>query len=168
MGARWTEPILDECFRAIRRQRPEVPEAALARTRSLMCAAVRDCLVTQFEGLVDGLHLPDPDDRHVLAAAIRAGAQVIVTRNLKDFPADRVGAFGVQAQDPDEFVLGLLTFETAGILRIIAEQAADLRNPPRTVEELLSTLEASGLVRSVAAITALSSADIRAPNIETR
>ena len=73
-----------------------------------MCAAVRDCLVTGYQALADSLKLPDPNDRHVLAAAIRAGAQSIVTRNLKDFPADRLAVFGVQAQDPDEFVLGLL------------------------------------------------------------
>jgi hypothetical protein len=52
-----------------------------------MNKAVRDCLVTGHEPLTEGLKLPDPDDRHVLAAAIKAGAQVIVTRNLKDFPS---------------------------------------------------------------------------------
>ena len=120
-----------------------------------MCAAVRDCLVTDYEALVDGLKLPDPNDRHVLAAAIRAGAQSIVTRNLKDFPADRLAVFGVQAQDPDEFVLGLLGSQASAVVRIIIEQAAELRNPPRTVEDVLETLEAHGLTRSVAEIGAL-------------
>ena len=155
VGARWTDTILDECFRAIHRERPEVPETALARTRRLMCAAVRDGLVTDYEALADRLKLPDPTDRHVLAAAIRAGAQSIVTRNLKDFPADRLAVFGVQAQDPDEFVLGLLGSQASAVVRIIIEQAVDLRNPPRTVEDVLETLEANGLTRSVAEINAL-------------
>ena len=73
--------------RSILRRRPDLTEAQLARTRQLMCDAVPDCLTTGYEELIDGLHLPDPDDRHVLAAAIRSGSQVIVTENLSDFPA---------------------------------------------------------------------------------
>lgn len=77
--ARWSEAILDECFRNIQEQRPELKPEALQRTRELMKKAVVDCMVTGFESLIDGLTLPDPDDRHVLAAAIRVGAQAIVT-----------------------------------------------------------------------------------------
>src|SRR5687767_9319707 len=83
--ARWTEQILDECFRNIAANRPDLPEAALRRTRELMNRALPDVLVTGYEELIDGLTLPDPNDRHVLAAAIRSGAQVIVTTNLDDF-----------------------------------------------------------------------------------
>ncbi len=84
--ARWSERILDECFRNIVVQRPDLAPQALERTRRLMREAVPDCMVTGFEHLEDGLDLPDPDDRHVLAAAIRANAQTIVTFNLRDFP----------------------------------------------------------------------------------
>lgn len=85
--ARWTEDILDEVFRNIKADRPDLDTAKLDRTRELMCAAVDDCLVDGYQELIEGLVLPDADDRHVLAAAIRAGAQVIVTNNTKDFPA---------------------------------------------------------------------------------
>jgi hypothetical protein len=88
--ARWTDQILDECFRNILINRPDLNEASLQRTRDLMNRAIPDVLVTGFEGLIAGLDLPDADDRHVLAAAISAGAQVIVTVNLDDFPADRL------------------------------------------------------------------------------
>jgi predicted nucleic acid-binding protein len=81
--AKWTNAILDEMGRALR---PDIPDEKLERLRELMNRAVRDCLVAGYEPLIEGLKLPDPDDRHVLAAAIKAGAQVIVTRNLKDFP----------------------------------------------------------------------------------
>lgn len=70
-----------------------------------MCEAVADCLVTGHEPLIGGLTLPDPDDRHVLAAAIRCHAQVIVTQNLKDFPPAGLEPFGIEAQHPDLFVL---------------------------------------------------------------
>ncbi|WP_230204834.1 PIN domain-containing protein [Parafrankia elaeagni] len=85
--AKWTNEILDEMLTAIRRNRPEISVEKRDRLRGLMNASVRDVLVSGYEPLIDGLKLPDPDDRHVLAAAVKAGAQVIVTRNLKDFPA---------------------------------------------------------------------------------
>ena len=84
--ARWSATILDECFRNILENRPDLKPESLERTRELMTQAVPDCMVTNFEGLIDALVLPDVDDRHVLAAAIRAGAQAIVTFNLADFP----------------------------------------------------------------------------------
>lgn len=83
--ARWTDTILDECFRSIASVRPELRGAALDRTRRLMNEAVRDCIVTGHDGLADGLSLPDPNDRHVVAAAIRSSSQAIVTFNLKEF-----------------------------------------------------------------------------------
>jgi PIN domain len=72
--ARWSGMILDECFRNILEHRPDLKAEALERTRELMTRAVPDCMVTNFDALIDGLLLPDVDDRHVLAAAIRAGA----------------------------------------------------------------------------------------------
>ena len=81
--ARWTETIHDEWIRNVLKDNPQLSAERLARTRTLMNEAVRDCLVTGYEDLIESLSLPDPDDRHVLAAAIRAGAEVIVTYNLE-------------------------------------------------------------------------------------
>ncbi|HVZ31726.1 MAG TPA: PIN domain-containing protein [Polyangiaceae bacterium] len=111
--ARWTERILDECFRNIVAARPELDPTALERTRELMNRAVPDCLIRGYEGLIDGLSLPDPDDRHVLAAAIRAGAQLIVTSNMRDFPENALAPYGIEAKDPDDFVIDQL--RAAGI-----------------------------------------------------
>src|ERR1043165_3886200 len=69
--ARWSATILDECFRNILKNRPALNPGPLQRTRELMIRAVPDCMVTGFEQLIDGLVLPDVNDRHVLAAAIR-------------------------------------------------------------------------------------------------
>jgi len=148
--AKWTNAILDECFENILKNRNDLTKAQLGRTRELMSAAVRDCLVENYEDLIDGLALPDRDDRHVLAAAIRCGAQVIVTWNLKDFPAQAVTRYNVEAQDPDEFVLNVIDLGPAAVSRIVQQQAAALRNPPQTLEELLDTLERQGLAQSVA------------------
>ena len=81
--AKWTNEILDEMLRVLSRNRPDIPPEKLDRLRQLMNKAVRDCLISGYEPLVEGLKLPDPGDRQVLAAAVKAGAQVIVTSNLK-------------------------------------------------------------------------------------
>lgn len=78
--AKWTERILDEAMAAVQKSRPDIAPERLERTRALMIEAVPDCLITGHEPLIEGLRLRDPDDRHVLAAAIKAGAQVIVLR----------------------------------------------------------------------------------------
>src|SRR5450631_3346720 len=75
--ARWTDTIHDEWVRNVLKDNPGLSAERLARTRTLMNEAVRDCLVAGYEGLIDSMTLPDPDDRHVLAAAVRAGADVI-------------------------------------------------------------------------------------------
>ncbi len=69
--ARWSAPILDECFRSILERRPDLLPEALARSRQLMTEAIPDCIVSDFESLIEGLSLPDANDRHVLAAAIK-------------------------------------------------------------------------------------------------
>lgn len=84
--ARWTDRIHDEWMHSVLKQRPDLKREDLERTRELMNAHVRDCLVTGFEYLIPVVELPDPDDRHVVAAAIHAGADLIVTFNLQDFP----------------------------------------------------------------------------------
>ena len=128
--ARWTENILDECFRSIQEQRPDLKPGALARTRELMREAIADCIVTGYEPLIDGFGLPDSDDRHVLAATIRAGAQAIVTFNLKDFPESALVPYEVEALHPDEFVLDLFDLAPAAMTNVIRDQAAALKNPP--------------------------------------
>ncbi len=71
--ARWTEAIHDEWVRSVLKDNPQLSPERLARTRNLRNEAVRDCLVTDYEDLIDSLALPDPDDRHILAAATLAG-----------------------------------------------------------------------------------------------
>lgn len=149
--ARWSEQILDEMVGSILRRRPDLDAARLARTRELMCDAVADCMVTGYEPLIEGLDLPDPDDRHVLAAAIRCSAQVIVTSNLDDFPADALEPFNIEAQAPDQFVLDLANLAPARVAAVIQQQSAALRNPPRTIDELLDDLSDS-LPRAVATL----------------
>ncbi len=148
--AKWTDRILDETFRSIAEKRPGLSPASLLRTRALMNGAVEDALLVVDEQLIASLRLPDPDDRHVLAAAITAGAQSVVTFNLRDFPADLLAPHGVQAVHPDDFLLDLLEASAGTVIRVLHEQADALRDPPRSIGDILGVLETSGLVRSVA------------------
>ena len=148
--AKWTDTIHDEWIRNVLKDNPNLSAERLARTRSLMNAAVRDCLVPGYEDLIDSLSLPDPDDRHVLAAAIRAGAEVIVTSNLKDFPAEALTQFDIEARHPDDFLIELMDLAPDVICAAVKRQREALRNPPKTAEELLATLESQGLPQTVA------------------
>lgn len=148
--ARWTEAIHEEWVRNVLKDNVSLSPERLARTRTLMNEAVRDCLVTGYEGLIDSLTLPDPDDRHILAAAIHADAEVIVTFNLKDFPAAALASYNIEAQHPDEFLGSLFDAAPGPVCGAVKRQREGLRNPPKTAEELLVTLESQGLVQTVA------------------
>lgn len=123
---KWTDQILDEVFRNLRANRPDLDPTRLARTRRLMNEAVRDAAVTGYQHLVERIDLPDRDDCHVLAAAIHAKAQVIVTRNLRDFPPPQLSPWGVEAQHPDNFLIGLQD-EYPGVLGDIVRAIARAR-----------------------------------------
>ncbi len=150
--ARWTDRIHDEWIGSLLARRTDLDPERLARTRSLMDRAVDDALVTGYEGLIEQLTLPDPDDRHVLAAAIRCQAGVIVTYNLADFPPDALEPYGIEAQHPDEFVAHLLDLSPGAVCTAVREQRAALSSPPRTAREMLDTFLSHGLAGSVAAL----------------
>jgi predicted nucleic acid-binding protein len=137
---RWTDAIHEEWIRNVLERRPDLRRTQLERTRDLMNRNARDSLVTGYEGLIEGLTLPDPDDRHVLAAAIHAGAEVIVTFNLADFPADALAVHGLEGRHPDVFCCGLLDTSLDASLEPVRLQRLSLKNPPRDVPEFLGTL----------------------------
>lgn len=146
--ARWTDLIHDEWVRNLLKNRPELDPANLQRTVACMNAAVPDALVTGHEALIEGLTLPDPDDRHVLAAAIRCGASVIVTFNERDFPEDRLAPFGIEVQHPDEFIDNLFDLDQAAVVAAAQKQRHTLKNPPIDADRYLKILQKQGLIRT--------------------
>lgn len=117
----------------------------MARTCLAMNASVLDCLVENYESVADTLKLPDPDDRHVLGAAIVGHADAIVTFNLKDFPAKALSAYNIEAQHPDDFIANQLDLRQLESLAAIKAMRARLRNPPKTAGELIATFERNQL-----------------------
>jgi predicted nucleic acid-binding protein len=150
--AKWTDQILDEVFHSLTANRPDLDPQKLARTRDLMNRAVRDCLVTGYEPLIEAVDLPDPDDRHVLAAAIKARAQVIVTRNLKDFPSAVLQEWDMQAKSADDFILDQIDLSREAVYSAVQRIADSRANPPATISDVLAMLERDGLVESAAAL----------------
>lgn len=142
--ARWTLKIHSEWTRNVALNRPELADR-LQRRVDAMNRAVPDCLVENYEVLIDGLTLPDPDDRHVLAAAIAGHADAIVTFNLKDFPAKVLSQYSIEAQHPDDFIMNQLELRQLDALQAFKSMRARLRNPAISAYDLIATLERSGL-----------------------
>ena len=147
--ARWTARIHDEWTRNLAINRPELAEC-LPQLVALMNQSVSDCLIENYEALIDGLVLPDVDDRHILAAAITGHVDAIVTFNLKDFPAEVLGRYNIEALHPDDFVLNQLELRQIDALAAIKAMRARLRHPPQSAADLIATLERAGLAASAA------------------
>jgi predicted nucleic acid-binding protein len=156
--ARWSNDVHEEWICALLRKRPDLSRGKLERTRSLMDAHATDALVTGYEDLINGLLLPDPDDRHVLAAAIHGRADSIVTSNLRHFPAKILAPFGIEAQHPDEFILHLLDVSPEIVAAAARDHRESLKNPPKTIDEYISTLAAQGLTQTASVLRAHMSA----------
>jgi hypothetical protein len=149
LRARWTSAIHEEWMRNVLANRPDLSRQQLERTRDLMNAHVEDCLVEGYEALIPGLTLPDPDDRHVLAAAIHAKATVIVTFNLSDFPSEVLQPLGIEAQHPDVFLTRLLEGEPGTVCAAAKRQRESLKKPAKTVEDYVATLAGLSLPETV-------------------
>lgn len=111
---------------------------------------MRDCLVTGYESLIKAVALPDPDDRHVLAAAVRARAQVIVTTNLKHFPADNLALWDVEAKHPDDFLVDQFHLDAVALHQAIQAVADSWKKPPGSARDVLDSLERDGMIQAAA------------------
>lgn len=149
---KWTATIQDEWKRNLRTNRPDIAEDQLARTQTLMNKALPDAMVSGFEPLISGITLPDSNDCHVVAAAIRCKAEVIVTMNLKDFPRNLMAEFEIEALHPDEFIMDLFDLNQALVLKAVNAQRASFRQPAMGVTVYLDSLLRQGLPMTVSAL----------------
>jgi hypothetical protein len=105
--ARWTDEIHDQWIRSLAARAPAIPMARLQKARELMNDALPAATVSGYEDSVSLVSLPDPNDRHVVAAGIAAGASIILTWNLRHFPAMELHKFGLRRETPDAFLSGV-------------------------------------------------------------
>ena len=149
-AARWSDKIHDEWTRNLQKQRPDLLPAQLERTRRLMNEQIEDSLVEGYEYLIPTLELPDPDDRHVLAAAVHSQSEIIVTWNLKDFPQRALDKHAITAMSPDQFLSERFAEKPALVIAALAEQRQRMKNPPQTPTQFLDSLQRQRLTRFVA------------------
>lgn len=154
--AKWSQKIIDEAVVSVIGRQEEKGRTLTAQQAAhladMMRRGVPDSVVERYEILEEGIDLPDPGDRHVVAAAIKSGAQVIVTDNLGDFPDDVLAPLGLEALTADSFVLSVLDLPGGeiAVLRALEAQSAALSRPPRSVSQIVAGLEHAGLVASAA------------------
>lgn len=147
--AKWTNQIHDEWIRNLLKNRPDLTRDKLIKIRNLMNENVRDCLVEKFENISTTLKLPDKDDHHVLAAAIKCSASTIVTFNLKDFPKNILQKYDIEPQHPDDFIIALFESRPAIICACAKTCRLRLKKPTFDVERYLAVLEKQSLPKLV-------------------
>ncbi|MBC6407093.1 MAG: PIN domain-containing protein [Rhodobacteraceae bacterium] len=150
--ARWSDDIHKEWMRALLRDEPWRSRAALERTRTRMNAHAPGCLVEGYHDLIPSLDLPDRKDRHILAAAITGGCDVIIPRNLKDFPAKALTPHKIKAQHPDAFICAQIALTPRAVREAFRKVHARLKNPPMAAQEYLATLRKGELCNIAAAL----------------
>jgi predicted nucleic acid-binding protein len=153
--AQWSEDIHREWKTNLLNNRPDLLQAQVDRTAQLMDQAIPGALVKGYEPLISGLDLPDENDRHVLAAAIRSGANVIVTFNLKDFPRATVQAFGIKAKHPDDFVHDLIQLDASAVTLAARRQRLHLKNPAISINEYLEVIGNLGMPKTLIALSSM-------------
>lgn len=155
----WSQRTLDEVKHAILVVHPEIDEARVDARFAAMTGAFDDAMVVGWEQTSAGLDLPDPDDRHVLAGAIKGGAQSLVTVNLNDFPERSLTTTDVEVVHPDDFLLDQLDLYPGLALQVLTEQAAALVSPPSDLAGVLNRLERCGVPRFADEVRLLSTND---------
>jgi PIN domain len=148
---RWSQPVMKETQRAIERMLAEKPDAAdrAVRACAAMERAFEDAIVEGFDSfLAVAAVLPDQNDVHVLAAALKTRAHVLVTDNMKHFPKDILETFNMEVRSADDFIADTVALNEGLAVAAIKRMRQDCRQPPLTPEKLLRTMEARGLLKT--------------------
>ena len=139
--AKWTDDIQREWVDSLLANRPDVQRSQIDKTCAEMSRSIPNCLVKNYQPLIGMCELPDENDRHVLAAAIRCNAHAIVTANLADFPKHALIPYDIEVQHPDDFIVNQIDLSTAYAVTAIKAMRARMRNPAYTPSELLAAIE---------------------------
>jgi predicted nucleic acid-binding protein len=153
----WSAAVLNEVTRALQRQRPDIPEARLTALFAAMNKVLPDALVPNARDDPLKALLPDPDDLHILAAALQAGCGIILTFNVGDFPAAELGKedAALTAMHPDLFFLTQLTANAAPFLNTVTAVQSSLSNPVIPMSAFIERLERIGLPQTSTLLKAL-------------
>jgi predicted nucleic acid-binding protein len=144
--ARWSERILGEWTTALLKKRPKLEKSIESQIQEIH-RAFPEALVEGYEYLEASLNLPDDDDGHVLAAAIRSGAQTIVTENLKDFPEDALAPFDIEALTADQFLVSTFDLYPSQAIDALRQMRREYTRPSMNSNDFITHLRRNGLVQ---------------------
>ena len=150
----WSPAILEEWRRSLQRRHPDLNDERLASWQALMVEQFPDAEITGYEPLIAGLTLPDPDDRHVLAAAIVGKCQGIVTTNLRHFPAAAVAPFSFDIIHPDDFIVNIIDLDPVRALTACRRHRQAMEATKPTADQFLERFAVAGLVQAHARLSA--------------
>lgn len=140
---KWSNHIFDEWKDVM--DRKGATEEEIKKRTNVANLAFPDALIINYEPLIEGLTLPDEKDRHVLAAAIKTNANVIVTNNLKDFPKEYLASFGLVAKSADDFIADIIDLNYEKAIEAFKKLVLNRRNPDLDEYEVLDNLRKNGL-----------------------
>ncbi|GAA4798250.1 hypothetical protein GCM10023231_28690 [Olivibacter ginsenosidimutans] len=140
---KWSAHIFEEWKRVMRRK--GVSEEETIKRTNVPNKAFPDALVINYEGLIPNLTLPDPDDCHVLAAAIKANANLIVSNNIKDFPEEYLRTFGLSVKTADDFLTDIIDLKNEVSIQAFREMVLHKKNPKLDEYQVLDQLRKCGL-----------------------
>jgi len=140
---KWSQHIFDEWLNVMIRK--GVPEVEAIKRAERVNAAFPDALVENYEPLMKTLELPDEKDRHVLAAAIKTNANLIITNNLKDFPPGYLSTFGLSVKCADDFLTDIIDLNHATSIRAFRDLVVNKKNPPYDEFQVLDIFRNNGL-----------------------
>lgn len=140
---KWSENIFCEWKAVMLRKGVNEQEAEKRVQKANL--AFPDAMVQNYTALIGDLKLPDVDDCHVLAAAIKTNANVIVTNNLKDFPEDYLDSFGIKAKSADDFLTDIIDLNHEQAIKAFREMVLNRRNPAMDEYQVLESLRKNGL-----------------------
>lgn len=150
---KWSQHIFDEWEDVM--QRKGVTETEIKKRTHKANLAFPDALVKNYDGLIKSLTLPDPKDCHVLAAAIKTNANLIVTNNIKDFPKDYLATFGLAAKTADDFLTDIIDLNPNDAVLAFRELVMNRRNPDLDEFQVLAALKRNGLKQTADYLRAL-------------
>lgn len=140
---KWSRHIFDEWKEVMQRKGVSIEESE-KRTHHVNLA-FPDALVHNYESLIPHLELPDRGDRHVLAAAIKTNAHVIVSNNIKDFPKEVLNKYGLKIKTPDDFLTDIIDLNAETAIKAFREMVLNKKNPKMDEYEILDCLRKNGL-----------------------
>lgn len=140
---KWSKHIFDEWEKVMKEK--GVDDAEIQKRINNVNEAFPDAFVNNYESLIESLDLPDSKDRHVLAAAIKTNANIIVTNNIKDFPADYLSKFGLSAKSADDFLTDIVDLNHEAAVEAFKTLVLHRRNPDLDEYQVLDILRNRGL-----------------------